>query len=164
MPRRRVADTLSEIDSRLEAQGMPLLTEEDKVQIREKAKKHVAEKRRDKAESEYLARAIKEEEREHTPADQLVDITVELAPFVASARFNAAFLSLDGVRFFHGVTYSVSRKVADTMQDIMARGWEHEREIHGERRAADVNRHPILGHLGRDGVLNTRASMRRMNA
>lgn len=162
MPRRRIADALSEIDRRLEQQGMPLLSEEDREQIRAKAKEHVAKKRRDKAEAELLAQAIIEEEREYVPEDQLEDVYIELAPFVAVARFNAAFIALDGVRFFHGMSYRVSRKVGDTLRDIMARGWEHEREIHGERRAADVNRRPLLGQLSpHNANINSTAGLRR---
>lgn len=170
MPRRRrVAEGLSpfdqkieEIDRRLEQQGMPLLSDADKAQILAKAKEHVAKKRKDKAEAELLAQAIKEEEREYTPEDQLEDVIIELAPFVAVARFNAAFIALDGVRYFHGMSYSVSRKVGDTLRDIMARGWEHEREIHGERRLADVTRRPVLGHLSPHNMnVNSTASLRR---
>ena len=168
MPRRRVADqlsateTISEIDRRLAQQDMPLLSEQDKETIRAKAREHVDKKRRDDAEAKYLAEAIRDEERGYTPPDQLQDIIIDLAPFVASARFNAAFVALDGVRYFHGMTYNLPRKVCDTLMDIMARGWEHEREIHGERRLADMTRTPILGHLSQHNMnVNSTASLRR---
>jgi hypothetical protein len=162
MARRRVADTLSEIDQRLEQQGMSLLSAEDREQIKAKAKEHVAKKRRDKAEAEALAHAIKEEEREFNIDEQLEDVQINLAPFVASQRFNAAFIAIDGTRYFHGLTYVLPYSVARTIEDIMARGWEHEREIHGERRRADENRRPILGHLSPNNMnINSTASLRR---
>ena len=160
MRRRRLADTLSEIDTRLEREGFSLLSEEDRAQIRDKAKEHVTKQRRDKAEADYLAEAIREEERSYTPADQFESIVIELAPFVASARFNSAFIALDGTRYYHGLTYTLPRKVVDTIRDIMARGWEHEREIHGESRKADINRRPIHGYLGPQHA-NTTTSLRR---
>lgn len=160
--RRHVSDILSEIDQRLEQQNMPLLTAEDRAQIEQKAKEHVRQKRKDKAEADYLAQAIKIEEREYEPADQLEDIVIDLAPFVASQRFNAAFISLDGTRYFHGLTYTVPFKVARTIEDVMARGWEHEREIHGERRKADEARRPILGKLSSANAnVNSTAALRR---
>lgn len=160
MARRRIADALSEIDTRLEQQGMPMLTEDEKATIRAKAKDHVSKKKRDELESKYLAEMIRDEEREYVPEDQLESVEIILAPFVASSRFNSAFIALDGVRFYHSMVYSVSRKVGDTMRDIMARGWEHEREIHGERRKADINLRPQLTRITPNGV-NSSASMRR---
>jgi hypothetical protein len=160
--RRNVADALSEIDQRLEAQGMPLLSEEEKEQIRAKAREHVAKKRKEQAEADYLAAAIREEEREHVPEDKWEDITINLAPFVASQKFNSAFLAIDGTRYFHGITYTVTYNQARFMEDIMARGWEHEREIHGERRRADFQRRPIEGMISPGSMnINTTSALRR---
>ena len=170
--RRRIADALAEIDARLDQNQ--LLSAEAREEIKKKAREHVAQKRRDKAEADYLAEAIRLEEVSYNPLEQLEDVTVNLAPYVASQRLQAACMLLDGTQYFHGLTYSVTYSVARTMEDIMARSWEHEREIHGERRKADINRQPVSTYdpakariIGGNSsgatersVVNTRSSLR----
>ena len=164
--KRTLASALAEIDSRVDADE--LLSAADREAIKEKAREHVASKRKSKAEADALAAAIEEMEREYDPKEQYEDILINLAPHVASQRFSAAFISLDGEMFFHGLSYEVRYAVARTLEDVMARGWEHEREIHGERRRADISRRPVLPHIhqGQEGMpasaLNTRSSVTRV--
>jgi hypothetical protein len=128
--------TLAEIDKRLDED--PLLTDAERVQIKEKAREHVRKKRKDKAEAELLAKEIRAVEIEQNPLEQYEDVTVDLAPYVASAKLKASCITLDARMYFHGVTYSVPYSVARTLEDIMARTWEHENEIHGRPRRADM--------------------------
>jgi hypothetical protein len=123
--KKSLSRALSEIEKRLDADD--ILTVEEKEQIRAKAREEVRKRRRDKAEQELLQAAIREEERAFSPVDQWTDITIDLAPY-------AAYIALDGVQYFHGLTYTVAHGVAVTMLDICARTWEHQREIKGERR------------------------------
>ena len=156
--RRRIAEDMANLES-----DEPLLTEQDKEIIRTKAKTHVRDKRKADAEEAFLKAAIVEQERTYEPDDQFEDILIELAPFVASQKFNASFIALDGKRFFQGMIYTVPVRVARTLQDIMARGWEHEREIHGEPRRAISGMRPIGGHLTPQNaaVINSTAALRR---
>lgn len=163
MARRSMASGLSELNKRVDED--PLLTEEDRAQIKEKAREHVKAERRKKAEAKALAEAIREEEISYNPFEQTEDVTIVLAPYVAAKMNNSSFISLDGRMFFHGVTYTVPYSVARSLEDIMARGWEHEREIKGERRKADVSRRPLQPTIapGQEGMpartLNTRSSL-----
>lgn len=59
-------------------------------------------------------------------ADEPVSITVDLAE-------HSGCISLNGTPYWHGHTYTVPRHVADTLRDIMFRGWVHqERDIEGK--------------------------------
>ena len=161
---RTVASALSEIDRRVDAAH---LSDEDRAAIKAKAREHVAKKRKDKAEAELLAKEIREEEIAYNPAEQIEDVQINIPPFVAAEKLHGACISLDGRLFFHGLVYPVPYGVARVLEDVMARSWEHEREIHGDRRKADVNRRPNLPTL-RQGAenmppsqLNTRSSILR---
>lgn len=137
-PSRKLERQLEEIDRRADAND--LLTLEDRERIKAKAREHVAaqlaERRKaQKAllEADYLERAVRDEEKAAGLHGAYVDLTVDVAA-------NAAFITLDGVSYFHGLTYEVPENVAATLYDIMARTWEHENETHGLRRRADVGR------------------------
>lgn len=123
--KRSLASALAEIDRRLDADD--LLTADEKQVIRDKAREEVARRRKERAEEAYLKAAIKEEERAFDPVEQWEDVIIDLAPY-------AAFIALDGVQYFHGLTYTVTRGQAATIADVCARTWEHQREIKGERR------------------------------
>jgi hypothetical protein len=154
--KRDVASALGEIEARLDSDE--LLSAEDKAQILEKAREHVAKQRKEKAEEAFLAKAIREEERSYNPVDKYEDVLIDLAPF-------APYISLDGVMYFHGLTYSVTYGVARTIDDISGRTWEHQNEIDGHRRKGDLNRRPLNRRISpRDvsdsrGAVNTRQSV-----
>lgn len=127
MAREDLNDALNEIDARLQASQ---LTEEEKAEARKKAREHVRKLRKEKAIDEAFKRAVKEEEREYEPSEQLVDITIDLPKY-------AAFVRLDHVVYYHGLVYEVPNSKAMTIMDIMARSWEHQSEIEGKRRKGD---------------------------
>lgn len=161
MTKRGIAGALGEIDKRLDA---AVLDEETRAQIRQKARDHVDKKRRDEAEAKFLAKSIREVEIEDRPTEQDEDVLVDIPPFVAAEKLGGACITLDGKMFFHGLTYTVPYSVARTLDDVMARSWEHEREIHGQRRKADVSRRPVMqtirpGNEGAQSRVNTRASV-----
>lgn len=157
MARKRLADALSEIERRLDADD--LLSAEDREQIKERARKEVRERRKTKATDDLLQAAIREEERAYDPAERREDIIVDLAPY-------AAYIAINGVFYYHGITYEVPASLARTMDDIMARTWDHQREIDGRWRRSDHLRKPKEIRLGPQDAgapataLNTRASMR----
>lgn len=104
-----------------------LLSDEQKQKLRERARKHVTAKRVETAEDEYFRAAVHEEELVDKPMEQLEYIQLDLAG-------HSNKIMLDGVQFFHGQIYEVTKSVADTMREIVARGWNHEREIGGANR------------------------------
>lgn len=60
-----------------------------------------------------------------TTNDELVDITLDLAPFCAQLVVNMK-------PYFHGHTYRVPRHVANSLREMMQRGWKHQDEIDGK--------------------------------
>jgi hypothetical protein len=131
--KRSVASALFEIDRRLDADDF--LSADDRAQIKEKAREHVRKKRRDAAEAALLAREIRNEEIALNPLEQYENVEIDIAPY-------APFISLDGTMYFHGISYNVPYSVARTIDDISARTWEHQNEISGRRRRADIMRRP----------------------
>lgn len=126
--KRTLASALAEIDTRLD--GDVLLDAEAREAIKKKAREHVFNKRRAEAEKIALDAAIAEEERSFQLAEDFEIVTVNLAPY-------AAMVMLDGTMYFHGVDYDVPYSVARSIEDVMARTWEHQNEIQGQRRKGD---------------------------
>lgn len=58
-----------------------------------------------------------------------VEITLDLAE-------HSDRLVIDSTTYFHGGTYTVPQSLANVMRDMIARGWEHQREIDGKDRNA----------------------------
>lgn len=129
-----LAAALAEINERIDADD--ILSAEDKAQIKDKAREHVAKSRKASAEEKYLKQAIRDEERRFNPAEQFEFVQIDLAAYVP-------FISLDGVLYFHGLMYELPYTVARTIADISARTWEHQNEINGHRRKGDINRRPM---------------------
>jgi hypothetical protein len=136
-----------EIDRRIEA-NYPELTDEERAIIKERAREHVlkvqkerAKEARDQLIDKATERAVRDAEKVAGLHGAYVDITIDLAPI-------AAYIALDGVFYYHGVTYEVPFNVAQTIIDISARTWEHENEIHGRPRRADLGRRQTLMTIG----------------
>jgi hypothetical protein len=124
------------------------LTDDQKQTIIVRAREHVAERlenQRDEQralnEKRFFERAVRQAEKEFQIGGAHVDIVLDLAP-------NQPYIMLDGTTYFHGVPYEVSEAQARTMMDISARGWEHDNEIHGEKRRADRGRRPRNAQIG----------------
>jgi ElaB/YqjD/DUF883 family membrane-anchored ribosome-binding protein len=133
MPRSK-KQVLDEIETRIA--GAADLSVEEKAEIRDRAKKHVAEARKTKATEELLKLAIAEEEREHEPHQVIEDFYVDLPPY-------APFIKINNVMYFHGIVYEVPYHKARAMADIAWRAWNHEREFKEGKSAYDANRRPL---------------------
>jgi hypothetical protein len=140
-------DPFAEIDRRIDA-NYPELTAEEKAIIKEKAREHVLKVKQDRADDarqklveKATERAVRDAEKVAGLHGAFVDVTIDLAPI-------AAYIALDGTFYYHGVTYEVPANVAATIIDISARTWEHENEIHGRPRRADLGRRQTLVQLG----------------
>lgn len=110
----------------------PSLSEDEVAAIRKKARAKLnADKKKDEETRLFEAelRRLKMEEGLVVGGamDDMVDITIDLAEF-------ATCLTLDSVAFHHGRTYTVPRHRADTLREMMYRGWEHQNEIDGKSR------------------------------
>lgn len=132
-------DPLAEVDRRIDA-NYSELTDEERALIKEKAREHVLKVKRERAEdarqkivAQATERAVRDAEKFAGLQGAFQDITLDLAP-------HQPYIMLDGKVFEHGKIYEETEAVVQTMLDIMARGWEHENEIHGRPRRADQGR------------------------
>ena len=108
----------------------PALTPEEIDEIKAKARKTLEKERKQHAKDDLFERELKrlqDEEGFSTGGvgDQMVSITIDLYP-------GADRIVLDSKPYFHAQTYAVKRKVADTLREIMWRGWDQERIRKGE--------------------------------
>ena len=138
MEKKNLNNALSEIEDRIQAS---MLSDEEKAAAKHRAREHVAAKRKEKAIDEAFKAALVEEERAYEPADQIVDIMIDLPKY-------APFVRLDHVVYYHGLIYEVPRNKALTILDIQARSWEHQNEIEGKTRRSDEARGPRYIKLG----------------
>lgn len=119
---RKAKEILAEIEQRLDADD--ILSLEEKEAIRRKAVEHVQAQKRKATEEALLHAYIKEEERKDKPAEQYVDIILNLPS-------HAPFIRLDNQVWFHGVMYEVPLSVYQTMVDMQARMQEQEDQTQG---------------------------------
>jgi hypothetical protein len=108
----------------------PILTAEEIAEIRAEARKKVEAERRSAARAEMLEREINAARRAAGlttggPNDEMVNITLDLAE-------HSEDIKLNGCSYRHGGTYRVPRHVAETMREIMYRGWKHQNEVDGK--------------------------------
>jgi hypothetical protein len=147
MPRHK-KQILEDIEKRIV--GSELLGPQEKAEILKQAREQVEETRKKGAVEAFLKAAIKEEERAFEPTEVYEDFTVDLAPY-------APYIQLNGMRYFHGLTYEVKYSQARCMADIQQATWQHDREIHGQRRRGDMARDPF--GKGINAQRNTQFSM-----
>ena len=133
-PRKAQVEALKEIEKRIEAAD--ILSAEEKQEARARAREHVLKKRKDKAIDQYFEAAVKAEETALSPTDRLTDFVVDLPEFTY-------LIKIDGRDYYHGCSYRVPVRQADSMRDIAARAWEHDWEINGRRRRNDMIRDPL---------------------
>ncbi len=61
------------------------------------------------------------------PNEEMITLTLDMYP-------GAGDLRLDGVIYRHGQTITVTRRQADTILEIVDRGWRHQATIEGKRK------------------------------
>lgn len=113
------------------AESLSILTDEEIQEAKRIARERV-EKAMKEAEKERIIReemeAFRREEGKRTgqvDLDEEVSMTVDLAEF-------AAKITINGVDYWHGYTYTVPRHVYDTARDIMFRGHLHQNALDGK--------------------------------
>jgi len=155
---RRKKEILDALELRIA--GAELLTPSDKQEILKQAREQVEETRKKGAIEAYLKAAMKEEERQFKPQEVYEDFTVDLPEY-------APYIQIEGIRYFHGLTYEIPYSQARSMADLQQSAWQHDREIHGQRRRGDVTRDPFGRGINQQretsmsmstGAVNTRDS------
>ena len=92
------------------------------------------------AEKQFKAAAKKRLKAEMQAAngmkeDELVPVTIDLAP-------HADKIVIDGVAYYHGMTYNFAPAAVNTINEIMFRTWQHEAEISDRRNRSNAYKHP----------------------
>lgn len=108
----------------------PVLSAQEIAEIRAEARKKVEAERRSAARAEMLERELNAARREAGlttggPNDEMVNITLDLAEHSEDIKIN-------GCSYRHGGTYRVQRHLAETLREIMYRGWKHQNEVDGK--------------------------------
>ena len=152
MNKKGVSDRLAEIEQRIDASD-ELLSAEQREAIKERAREHVRTKQIERETDRLFKQQVRLFEIEMAEGDdELVEITIDLPRY-------AFMLTIDGTGYYHGCTYDVPLRKYRSLIDNAARAWEHDREVHGDRRQADVMRDPE----GR-GVNNSRTTQMSMGS
>src|ERR1700674_5287970 len=82
-----------------------ILTEADRAALSAEAKKSVAAEMEQDARDAYFASEMEKARRANTPDDQILNVTIDVAPYVP-------FIMIDHFQYFHGYTYPVPRNRA----------------------------------------------------
>ena len=126
-----------------------LLTEDERKALREEARKSVLEEMKQDARDEFFRQVMAEARREKTPASQIIQVFVDIAPFLP-------YIAIDGTQYFHGYTYDVERTRALVIYEQMQRSWLHQDEIDGRSRFDPYRRaqNTVIGprHAGQASV------------
>lgn len=119
---------------------MSLLSKEDKAALSKSAAASLTDEMKQQARDEFFEKELARLRREQVPADQIVPVTINAAPYVPN-------IMLDGVQYFHGYTYEVALKTAIVLYEQMQRSWNHQDEIDGRKRF-DPYRRPQNMRIG----------------
>lgn len=103
------------------------LDDDLKASLRAKAKLAVAKEQEEKSADALYEQFLEEERRALDPQYETKYIVLDLAE-------HSDRITLDGTVFFHGDRYAVSLPVYQSLKEIVARGWDHERETQGHTR------------------------------
>lgn len=135
------------------------LTEDDKAVIREEARRGATKERKDQLKKMLMEQYLREERCKLDPEQEEVLLNIELPPF-------ADRIMLDGVIFMHGREYPMSRRKANSINEVMEMAWRHDdvafgRRAAGERRR-DAGRHTSGIALTPHGAVTTAGSFLRV--
>jgi hypothetical protein len=104
-----------------------LLSNDELEALKKEAAKTVLEEMKQSARDDFFAKEIAALRRGHTPQDQIVPVTIDIAQFIS-------YIAIDGVQYFHGYSYKVPRSRALVLYEQMQRSWLHQDEIDGRSR------------------------------
>lgn len=111
------------------------LENEAKAEYEKEAREEAASAFKDKLKDDLRKKAMFVAGQD-ADGEEVESILVDLAPHATS-------ITLDGRKFFHGVTYKFTKAQASTVKDIMYQTWRHEREVGGANMNAEYGRTPF---------------------
>jgi len=126
--------------SRKGAARLDLLDKEERAALTDQARKSLIEEMTQDARDQYFAAELKRLRQEQIPDEMVEPLLIDVASYVP-------FLMIDGVQFFHGYTYQVTRGLRAVLMEQMQRSWEHQDELDGRSRT-EAYRKPMNVVLG----------------
>lgn len=122
-----------------------LLTPEKKEELSKEAEARVLDREAKAAEAEYLQQQIDAFDKLRHPeiVEEYKEITLRMAPHME-------VILLDGTQYVRNETYTVSKRVYDTMQDIIWQGFKHDDEI--QNRSKQQRKERNLSISAREGI------------
>ena len=125
-----------------EARLHPLLSNEEVLAARAKARKKVEVERRRAAIEQMEAQEVERLRREEglttgiNEKDEIVSVTIDLPPYTPHIMINGPL----GHIYWHGQTYQVPRHVGDSLMDMQQRAWISEDQVEGRSLAQQYAR------------------------
>ena len=129
--------------------GSDLLTDEEIAEIKTKAQDKAKLAIKDAAKKELSDKFDKQERHRTDPNEELETVMVDVPGFAAINK-NGTGIMVDGTMYQHGVAYTLPRRQAQAVKDIMSLAWGHESETGGANR--DVYRRPKNSIVSQNGV------------
>ena len=129
--------------------GSDLLTDDEIADIKAKSKAKAQQAIKDAAKKELADKFDKQERHRTDPNEELETVMVDVPGFAAINK-NGTGIMVDGIIYQHGVVYTLPRRQAQAVKDIMAQAWAHEGETGGASR--DVYRRPKNSIVSQNGV------------
>ena len=129
------------------ADPLGLIPGERLQELRDEARIKARAKLQKEAEDKFLSAEIERQTRELDPKPEHERRTI-----LIDAADHTSVIRLDNQYFFYGQQYEVTKPVYDQLQDILSRGWAHEKEISApSRRVFSNNRGAVLHGTGNEG-------------
>jgi len=132
-------------DSLRSIPGAELLSPDEIAELREQAAQKAVAERKAQAKKDLRDRFEKEEKHRIDPNEELMSMTIDLPGF-------ADRIMLDGVTYFHGITYRFPKRQYDTVRDLVSQAWRHESETGGANRDAYRRPREIAIRPGGEGL------------
>lgn len=113
-----------------------LFTPKELEEIRKEAERLELEEQKRNVREQLLADARLAVRSKTDPSEETRTVTIDLAEY-------ADRITIDGVIYVHGQTYTVAKRKFDVIAEVMRRTQQHEHEISGKTRAQFKARPPI---------------------
>ena len=118
-----------------------LIPPERLAELREEARIKAKAKLQKKQEDAFLAKETERFERELDPRPEY-----EMRSIVIDAADHTDVIRIDNQYFFYGQKYDVPKPIYDQLNEILQRGWAHEREISVPTRRVMSNNRGVVLH------------------
>jgi hypothetical protein len=112
---------------------LALLSDVEREELTKQAESALNDERKQQASTEFFDKELERLRRSHIPDEQYINVTIDAAPYIP-------FFMIDGMQFYCGYTYEVTRKQAAVLEEQMQRSWLHQNEIDGRSRFTSYRR------------------------